>query len=45
MLTSLRNLAIGVYELERERQRTTVDTLKSWCEQQTFTTVWPILNR
>lgn len=45
VLASLRNLAIGVYELERERKRTTVDTLKSWCEQQTFSTVWPILQR
>lgn len=45
VLASLRNLAIGVYELEGERGRTQVDTLKSWCQQQTFSTVWPILNR
>ena len=45
VLASLRNLAIGVFELERERQRTQVDTLKSWCQQQTFATVWPILQR
>jgi len=45
VLASLRNLAIGVYELERERQRTQVDTLKSWCQQQTFSTLWPILQR
>jgi predicted transposase YbfD/YdcC len=45
VLASLRNLAIGVYELERERGRTQVDTLKSWCQRQTFSTVWPILNR
>jgi hypothetical protein len=45
VLASLRNLAIGVYELERERERTAVDTLKSWCQQQTFSTVWPILQR
>ena len=44
-LASLRNLAIGVYELEKERARTQVDTLKSWCQQQTFSTVWPILQR
>ena len=31
-----RNLANGLYELERERGRTKVDTLKSWCQQQTF---------
>lgn len=45
VLASLRNLANGVYELQKERERTTVDTLKSWCEQQTFTSVWPLLNR
>jgi len=44
-LASLRNLANGIYELEKEQKRTTVDSLKSWCQQQTFTTVWPILNR
>lgn len=44
-LASLRNLANGIYELEKERKRTTVDSLKSWCQQQTFTTVWPILQR
>lgn len=45
VLASLRNLAIGVYELQRERERTKVDTLKSWCQQQTFSSVWPILQR
>jgi predicted transposase YbfD/YdcC len=45
VLASLRNLANGLYELQKERQQTKVDTLKSWCQQQTFTTVWPILNR
>jgi hypothetical protein len=45
VLASLRNLANGIYELEKERKNTTVDSLKSWCQQQTFTTVWPILNR
>lgn len=44
-LASLRNLANGIYELEKERNRTKVDTLKSWCQQQTFSTVWPILQR
>jgi predicted transposase YbfD/YdcC len=43
VLASLRNLAIGVYELAQERGRTAVATLKSWCQQQTFTTVWPLL--
>ena len=45
ILASLRNLANGIYELQKERQRTDVDSLKSWCQQQTFTTVWPILQR
>lgn len=45
VLASLRNLANGIYELQKERDRTRVDSLKSWCQQQTFSTVWPILNR
>ena len=45
VLASLRNLANGVYELQKEQKRTTVDTLSSWCQQQTFTTVWPLLSR
>lgn len=44
-LASLRNLANGIYELQKEQKQTKVDSLKSWCQQQTFTTVWPILNR
>lgn len=45
VLVSFRNLANGIYELQKERNRTTADSLRSWCQQQTFTTVWPILNR
>jgi hypothetical protein len=45
VLASLRNLANGIYELQQERKTTTVDSLKSWCQQQTFTSVWPILKR
>lgn len=45
VLASLRNLANGIYELQKEHKQTKVDTLKSWCQQQTFTTVWPLLNR
>lgn len=44
-LASLRNLANGVYELQRERKSTAADSLRSWCQQQTFATVWPLLNR
>ncbi len=43
VLASLRNLANGIYELQKEQKRTKVDTLKSWCQQQTFTTVWLVL--
>jgi hypothetical protein len=43
VLASLRNLANGSYELQKERKATTADTLRSWCQQQTFTTVWPLL--
>lgn len=45
VLASLRNLANGIYELARERGRTQVDTLRSWCQQQTFTSAWPQLQR
>ena len=45
VLASLRNLAIGIYELEREAKRTKSDTFKSWFQQQTFATMWPILQR
>jgi hypothetical protein len=45
VLASFRNLAIGIFELRREQKRTTADSLRSWCQQQTFTTVWPVLNR
>lgn len=45
VLASLRNLANGIYELERERERSAVATLKSWCQQQTFSTLWPLLQR
>ena len=31
--------------MQKHQERTAVDTLNSWCEQQTFTTVWPILNQ
>lgn len=44
VLASFRNLANGIYELQKERKRTTADSLRSWCQQQTFQTVWPLLN-
>lgn len=45
VLASLRNLTNGLYELERERERTRVDTLNSWLERQTFSTAWALLKR
>ena len=45
VLAAFRNLANGIYELQKERQKTTADSLNSWCQQQTFTTVWPLLQR
>jgi len=45
VLASLRNLANGIDELQKERQRTRADSLNSWCAQQTFTMVWPLLNQ
>lgn len=44
-LATLRNLVNGIYELQVARERTQVSTLKSWCQQQTFTTAWKVLNR
>jgi hypothetical protein len=45
VLASLRNLATGLYELQKERKLTKIDSLRSWCQQQTFTSLWPILKR
>ena len=45
ILASLRNLANGIYELQKERKQTTAASLRSWCQQQTFGTAWSQLNR
>ena len=45
VLATLRNLTNGLYELELARERTRVDTLRSWCQQQTFSSAWPLLSR
>jgi predicted transposase YbfD/YdcC len=45
VLASFRNLANGLYELQKERKRTTTDSLRSWCQRQTFSTVWPLLSK
>lgn len=44
-LASFRNLAIGIFELQKEQKRTSADSLRSWCQQQTFSTIWPLLNK
>lgn len=43
VLASLRNLANGLYELQQVRKKTTAQSLRSWCQQQTFSTIWPLL--
>ena len=45
VLASLRNLANRIYELAWERAQTKVDTLRSWCQQQTFSSAWSRLQR
>ena len=35
VLAALRNVAIGLYELEKERGRTPVNEFKSWCRKMT----------
>ena len=37
-MATLRNLAIGLYELQRERGRMEADGCKSWCRQMTVAT-------
>jgi len=36
-LASFRNLAIGLYELEREKGKAPVDSMPSWCRRMNFT--------
>ena len=45
VLASLRNLANGIHELEKNAGRTTADTLPSWCRRQTFSTALAALRR
>jgi hypothetical protein len=45
IMATLRNLTNGLYELEREGERTDIDTLNSWCQRQTFSTAWSLLNK
>lgn len=45
VLASLRNLAIGVYELEKHQERTQADSLPSWRRTRTFGTALAALRR
>ncbi len=45
VMASLRNLTIGVYELEKHRGRTKADSLPSWRRAQSFTTAMAALKR
>jgi predicted transposase YbfD/YdcC len=45
VLASLRNLAIGVYELEKHQERTKADSLPSWRRAQNFTAAREALRR
>ena len=43
VMTTLRNLAIGIYELETEQGRPTPEGLRSWCRKQTFSMAMKML--
>lgn len=45
VLATLRNLVNGLYELQKARGATAVDSLKSWCQQQTFSSAWKLMQR
>jgi hypothetical protein len=45
ILAALRNLAIGFYELEKDRGHTQVNEFKSWCRQMTASTALKLVLR
>lgn len=45
ILAALRNLAIGLYELEKERGQTRVNEFKSWCRKMTASTALKLILR
>ena len=45
MLAVMRNLAVGLYELELERGRTQADSLRNWMKGQTFSNAHRMLRR
>ncbi len=44
-LASFRNLAIGLYELEREKGEAPSDSMPSWCRRMTFTNALKLLRK
>ena len=44
-MATLRNLAIGVFEIRRHQGLTTVDGLKSWCRRMTVSDALKILRK
>ena len=45
VMTTLRNIALGLYELAEEREQTSAPSAKSQCRQMTFTTALAWLRR
>jgi hypothetical protein len=45
MLAVMRNLAVGLYELELERGRTQADSMRNWMKGQTFSNAHRMLRR
>jgi hypothetical protein len=45
VLSALRNLAIGLYELAREQGRTQTSEFKSWCRQMTGSAALKLVRR
>lgn len=44
-MATLRNLAIGLYELEKDRGHGSADSCASWCRQMTFTGAYALLHQ
>ena len=45
VLAALRNLALGLYDLEQERGRTAAPSAASWCRQMTASAALALLGR
>lgn len=43
VMATLRNLVIGIYELEEHQGRSTPEGLKSWCRKETFSAAFKLL--